>query len=162
EQVTLEFQAACPATQSASEPCRPEGSVEFRPVDGPAKTIALRSADQKLTVDVPADLLSGKGFAYVATIKDALASRVVTVPADGWASPERVWVLTSPSTVDLGSHSFGNAREPDAIVARGAWGNQPGQFGLDTGPDQSTSGPASFDVAPEGGVVVLDQLNRRL
>ena len=72
------------------------------------------------------------------------------------------WIPTAnaagPTIVDLGTHGFGHLTRPDAIVARvGADGvafEDPGE-----GPGQ---GPWSFDIAADGSIWLLDELNFRL
>jgi hypothetical protein len=65
---------------------------------------------------------------------------------------------TSPSLVPLGSHRFGHLRAPQAIVAR-AGPNDVGFYRPQEGP---SFGPWSFDIARDGSVWLLDQVNDRL
>ena len=44
----------------------------------------------------------------------------------------------------------------------GSWGSAPGRVGLLHGPSLGPIGPSAFDVAANGDVTVLDELNRRI
>jgi hypothetical protein len=66
-----------------------------------------------------------------------------------------------PPPVALGSHRFGHLRPPDAIVARA----DPDQVGFSSPPkgaDGVSYGPWSFDVAQDGSVWLLDEVNHQL
>ena len=58
---------------------------------------------------------------------------------------------------------FGSSRAPSSVLARASDGAEATRaIGLDSGREQSRIGPSAFDVAPDGSVVVLDQVNHRL
>jgi hypothetical protein len=96
----------------------------------------------------------------------AVAGLVVLEPAT--AAPIK-WV-----SVHLGAHRFGHVRAPDAIVARAG----PKGVGFECGKpsactpnppsggcgciDVLPQGPASFDVARDGSIWLLDEVNNRL
>ena len=66
-----------------------------------------------------------------------------------------------PAPVALGIHRFGHLRPPDAIVARA----DPDQVGFSSPPkgaDGVSYGPWSFDVAQDGSVWLLDEVNHQL
>ena len=66
-----------------------------------------------------------------------------------------------PPPVALGIHRFGHLRPPDAIVARA----DPDQVGFSSPPkgaDGVSYGPWSFDVAQDGSVWLLDEVNHQL
>jgi len=66
-----------------------------------------------------------------------------------------------PPPVALGIHRFGHLRPPDAIVARA----NPDQVGFSSPPkgaDGVSYGPWSFDVAQDGSVWLLDEVNHQL
>jgi hypothetical protein len=66
-----------------------------------------------------------------------------------------------PPPVALGIHRFGHLRPPDAIVARAG----PDQVGFSSPPkgaDGISYGPWSFDIAPDGSVWLLDEVNHQL
>src|SRR6266511_2839046 len=84
------------------------------------------------------------------------------VPQGGAEAPEHTWAVSSWTTVDLGTHTFGVARPPDATLTTAGWGSGDGDLGLESGPEQSRIGPSAFDVGPDGSIVVLDQVNSRL
>jgi hypothetical protein len=95
-------------------------------------------------------LLRG-GLALAAGLALVLGARVQ--PA---AATSRV-----PPPVALGIHRFGHLRPPDAIVARAG----PDQVGFSSPPkgaDGISYGPWSFDIAPDGSVWLLDEVNHQL
>jgi hypothetical protein len=69
--------------------------------------------------------------------------------------------IISPSLVPLGSHQFGRLRAPDAIVAH-AGADDIGFWAPPAGQDGAPFGPWSFDVARDGSVWLLDEVNHRL
>jgi hypothetical protein len=66
-----------------------------------------------------------------------------------------------PLPVPLGTHTFGHLRTPEAIVAK-AGPNQVGWESPPPGADGLSFGPWSFDVARDGSIWLLDQVNSRL
>src|SRR5205823_813851 len=103
----------------------------------------------------------GAGFDYHALIDDGLG-RTASLPAGADDAPQHVWTVSSSAVVALGPAAFGRTRAPDAIVARAGWGKGDRELGLSAGREQARIGPSAFDVAPDGSVVVLDQVNQRL
>ena len=142
--------------------CEPRGSVfvrqsgaeEFR------KVPLEREGGGLLSAAVPAgDARSG--FDYYAAIGDG-RGQSATLPEAGAAAPQHVWPLAKWTTVDVGAPRFGVSRAPSSVLARFGWGGGEGAIGLDSGREQSRIGPSGFDIAPDGSVVVLDQVNHRL
>ncbi|HZA84713.1 MAG TPA: hypothetical protein VFC13_25095 [Actinomycetes bacterium] len=64
-------------------------------------------------------------------------------------------------SVPLGTHRFGHLRAPDEIVAH-ADPNQVGFYQPPKGMDGVAFGPWSFDVARDGSIWLLDEVNHRL
>jgi hypothetical protein len=64
----------------------------------------------------------------------------------------------APAPVRLGAHHFGQLRPADAIVARAGRN----EVGFVPGHEGASIGPWSFDLAPDGSVWVLDEVNDRL
>jgi len=104
----------------------------------------------------------------------------VTVPAAGARGPEQVWVVDRLLPVQLGLHRFGHLSAPDATVARAgpkdvgfvgctvaaerttcADGSAPPQTG-GCGCGEPSYGPSSFDIARDGSIWLLDEVNNRL
>ena len=101
------------------------------------------------------------GFDYYARIDNG-RGQSAELPGGATDAPQHVWPIESRTRVDLGATRFGRTRAPDAVVASFPWGKSDRAAGLDSGPEQARIGPSAFDVAPDGSVVVLDQVNRRL
>ncbi len=114
-----------------------------------------------LVARVPASLVRGHLLFYYAVLRDATSGHTATIPAGGASNPERAWVLNRPLSVSLGTHTFGHLSTPQAIVAKAA-ANQVGWESPPPDQDGNSFGPWSFDVARDGSIWLLDQVNRRL
>ena len=167
EPVTLRYSIVC-APRDDGEPCDGSGSVFVRRgQSGPFQQLALRrgedSRDGRYFVDVPRELASWPaGFSYYATLRDGGSGARITVPAGGAAAPQRSVPLRDETKVALGVHVFGSDRAPDERVVAAAWGSEVGEAGLVGSRELGFVGPSSFDVAADGSVVVLDQVNARV
>ena len=155
----LRYDVVCQA-DAVGTPCSPTGAVFVRPAgDVGFRRIALsRTGETTLeaTVEVPA-----AGVAYYAEIDDG-AGRSMTVPAGGASAPHRAWAVPGVTSVSLGAHAFGRLRKPDRRVVSATWGAGENSLGLITGRELVRIGPSAFDLASNGTVVVLDQVNHRL
>ncbi len=161
--VELSYDVVCGALKD--EPgshCSPSGSVFVRP-EGDSTFTRLpleRERDGLLSAEVTAR--NGRaGFDYYAVVDDG-RGRTATLPEAGAEAPQHVWALDDWSTVDVGAAHFGHSRAPSSVVRGFSWGRGDAALGLDSGREQSRIGPSAFDVEPDGSVVLLDQVNRRL
>jgi len=167
EAATLRFNVFCPAAVEG-DPCDAAGDVFARTgVTGAFRRIPLRRtddvADGRYVADVPADLAaSPEGFSYYAVLRSEATGASLTVPSAGAAAPQVSLPLEHAVVVDLGAHRFGSTRRPDAQVVNAVWGSAPGRAGLLHGPTLGPIGPSAFDVAANGQVAVLDQVNGRI
>jgi hypothetical protein len=171
ESVELRYDIHCaaPADGSDEGTCAAGGTVHVRPgTTGPFRELSLaldRSASEgRYVARVPSDIArSSTGFTYYAVLNDGSGSgTTVTLPAGGAAAPHRSLPMSRPVLVALGRHAFGHARVADGRVAQAAWGNDPGQVGLEGGPNTAPIGGSSFDVDAAGNVLVLDEVGRRV
>ena len=166
EAATLRFNVFCPAPDD--EPCRAGGDVFVRGgLSGAFRAIPLRRtddvADGRYVADVPADLVaSPEGFSCYAVLRNEATGTSLTVPSAGAAAPQLSLPLEHAVAVDLGAHRFGATRRADAQVVEAPWGSAPGRVGLLHGPTFGPIGPSAFDVAANGDVAVLDQVNGRV
>jgi hypothetical protein len=120
------------------------------------------SRDGRYFVDLPREIASSQaGFSYYATLRDGASGATITVPAGGGAAPQRSVPLRDTTEVALGAHPFGRDRAPDERVVAATWGSEAGEAGLVGSRELGFVGPSSFDVASDGSVVVLDQVNAR-
>ena len=161
--VELSYDVVCGAVKD--EPgshCSPSGSVFVRPSgDSTFARLPLeRERDGLLSALVPARDVRA-GFDYYVVMDDG-RGRTATLPEAGAEAPQHVWTLDDWSTVDVGAAQFGHSRAPSSVVRSFSWGRGDAALGLDSGREQSRIGPSAFDVAPDGSVVLLDQVNRRL
>jgi hypothetical protein len=106
-----------------------------------------------LRATVPGSVVHGHKLFYYGVLR--LGKAVLRIPAH---LAERVWVLTGARVVKLGTHRFGNLRQAGPVVARAG----PTDVGFDNPPEGAKTGPWSFDIAPDGSVWLLDNLNKRL
>jgi hypothetical protein len=117
---------------------------------------------RKLRAIVPSKLLEGRRLFYYAVICDRRSGRSVTLPAGGARAPESVWIVNDAFRVNLGTHVFGQIRAPEAVVAKA----EPTEVGFNACPPGEDcgiqSGPWSFEIASDGSIWLLDQVNDRL
>ena len=156
--VDLRYDVVCQA-DAFGKPCALNGNVFVRSAGerGYHAVSLARAGEAALTttVDVPEG-----GLSYYAVIDAAGSS--ITVPAAGGAAPQQVWTAADITSVRLGAHVFGRARKADLRLLSAPWGSGPGALGLVTGRELARVGPSAFDLAEDGSVVVLDQVNDRL
>jgi hypothetical protein len=144
------------------------------------REIPLAAKNGSVIARVPGSFATGPKLSYYAVLRDP-SGRSVTVPATGARSPEQVWVVDRPLRVSLGTHRFGHLATPNAIVAQAgpknvgfvgcaedaarhtlcANGSQPPQGG-GCGCGEPSYGPSSFDIARDGSIWLLDEVNHRL
>jgi hypothetical protein len=166
EPVTLRYAIVC-APREDGEPCEGSGSVYVRAgQSGPFQPLTLRRGEDssagRYFVDLPRETAtSGSGFSYYAVLQDTNGV-TITVPAGGETAPQRSVPLGDAADVSIGVHAFGRGRAPDERVVAAAWGSEVGQAGLGGSRELGFVGPSSFDVAADGSVAVLDQVNARV
>jgi hypothetical protein len=121
------------------------------------------SSEGRYFVDVPREIASSRvGFSYYAVLRDGTSGATTTVPAGGADAPQRSVPIRDATEVALGPHAFGRGRAPDERVVAAPWGSAVGDAGLAGSRELGFTGPSSFDVAPDGTVAVLDQVNARV
>lgn len=165
EAVELEYDLVCTQPRPAAESCEREGTVYLRAAGEAAyEPIPLveggADLEARLHAPVPPRFLEAGRFHYYAELRSG--EQTVVLPPGGADVPHRAWVLDDATAVALGAQSFDLTAAPDGTVLAGPWGPGTGELGLESGEERSTIGPSSFDVAPDGTVVVADQNNGRL
>ena len=167
EPVTLRYAIVC-APRDDGLPCEGSGSVYVRAGQtGPFRQLRLKrgaeSREGRYFAVLPSELASSPdGFSYYAVLRDGAGGAGMTVPAGGEAAPQRSFPLGDATEVALGVHAFGADRAPDERVVAADWGSDPGEAGLAGSRELGFGGPSSFDVAPDGTVALLDQVNARV
>ncbi len=167
EPVTLRYAIVC-APRDDGEPCDGSGSLFVRAgQSGPFQQLTLRRGEDssvgRYFADLPRGIASSRaGFSYYATLRDGASGAAITVPAGGGAAPQRSVPLRDAAEVALGAHAFGRDRAPDERVVAASWGSEVGEAGLVGSRELGFAGPSSFDVAADGSVAVLDQVNARV
>jgi hypothetical protein len=160
--VELSYDVVCGALKDEPQShCSPSGSVFVRPAGASGfARLPLREDDGLLSAVVPAADAEA-GFDYYAVMGNGRGG-TATLPEAGAVAPQHVWALDDWTTVDVGAAQFGRTRAPSSVVRGFSWGRGDAAIGLDSGREQSRIGPSAFDVAPDGSVVLLDQVNHRL
>jgi hypothetical protein len=120
--------------------------LQLRPERGPASTFKAR---------VPARLIRGHRLVYYAVLRDTKTRRTVRVPARGTSS---ALILERAVVVDLGTHRFGETRQPDEVVARA----KADQVGWQLPPPGPKAGPQSFAVGSDHSIYLHDSFNDRM
>jgi hypothetical protein len=167
EPVLLRYAIVC-APRDDGEPCDGSGEVYARAgQSGPFERLALRrgadSREGRYFVELPPSMAgSERGFSYYAVLRDDSTGETVTVPSGGPAGPQRSLPLDRAVQVDLGSHTFGRTRRPDARPVDAHWGSGVGELGLAGSRELGFVGPSAFDVDAAGQVTLLDQVNGRV
>ena len=161
EPVELRYDVACGvSTDGPGGVCSPKGSVFVRP-EGRSRFVEHPLArDGGLLSATVAAGEARAGFDYYAEIENG-RGQAARLPEAAAAAPHHVWPLRSWTMVTL-DEPFRGARAPDSVAGRFAWGKGEHALGLDSGREQSRIGPSGFDVAPDGSIVLLDQVNRQL
>ncbi|HZD00153.1 MAG TPA: hypothetical protein VFA46_08135 [Actinomycetes bacterium] len=85
-----------------------------------------------------------------------LIASITGTPTRSAADP-----AADPLAISLGTHTFGHLATPQAIVAK-AGPNQVGWESPPPGADGVAFGPWSFDIARDGSIWLLDEVNQRL
>jgi hypothetical protein len=167
EPLTLRYALVCPP-RADGQPCDGSGSVYVRAGQGGLfRRLALSRGDSsgegRYFVELPHEIAaSPAGFSYYAVLRDDASGATVTVPAGGETAPQRSFPLRDAIEVVLGRHTFGRGRTSDERVVTAPWGSDVGEVGLAGSRELGFSGPSSFDVAVDGTVAVLDQVNGRV
>ncbi len=167
EPVTLRYAIVCPP-RADGEPCDGSGSAYVRAgQSGAFRRLTLSrgevSGEGRYSVALPREIASSReGFSYFAVLRDEASGATVTMPAGGETAPQRSFPLADATEVVLGPHTFGRGRAPDERVVTAPWGSDVGEVGRAGSRALGFSGPSSFDVAADGTVAVLDQVNARV
>jgi hypothetical protein len=167
EPVRLLYAIVCPP-RADGQPCDGSGSVYVRAgQSGSFRRLALgrseSSGEGRYFLELPPEIAaSPEGFSYYAVLRDDASGETVTVPAGGETAPQRSFQLRNATEVVLGTHTFGRDRPPDERVVTAPWGSDVGEAGLAGSRELGFSGPSSFDVAADGTVALLDQVNARV
>jgi hypothetical protein len=96
----------------------------------------------------------------VRSIAAVILTAIAVITASAMLQPAAATTI-APSLVPLGTHQFGHLRTPDAVAAH-ADAAEVGFDQLPEGGEGEVHGPSSFDVARDGSIRLLDQVNHRL
>jgi hypothetical protein len=167
EPITLRYAIVC-TPRADLRPCDGSGDVHVRRgQSGAFQTIPLLRGDDskhgRYFAEVPEAIASApEGFSYYAVLRDDATGATTNLPAGGADAPQRSLPLPDPVTVQLDGDDFGRPTSVGRRVVTTTWGSDRNQLGLAGSKELGFVGPASFDVQPDGDVLVLDQVNRRV
>jgi hypothetical protein len=168
EPIRLAYDVQC-AAEGIEDPerrCDVSGTLFVRRgTRGPYRPIRLEPSVtdglRQLSVAVPSDVAAGlDGFEYFAELRADGVGEPLSVPAGGADAPHRSLPLRRPVSIDVGRHSFAATRR-GARAASARWGDGPNDVGLEPGRNLPPAGAASFDVGPDGSIVLLDEAHGR-
>lgn len=168
ERAELVYDIHCAAAdiEDPEAACDVAGVVFARPVGRePFREIQLTSKDgeiRRLGATVPDDLSDAAGFEYYAVFDSADIATRLTVPPGAASAPSVSRRLRSATPIQLGRHTFGEARRSGRRVAFAPWGDGADMAGLEAGRNIDPIGASAFDVDASGAIIVLDQAHRRL
>ena len=94
------------------------------------------------------------------SIAAVILTAIAVITASAMLQPAAATTI-APSLVPLGSHRFGHLHTPDSVAAH-ADAAQVGFSQPPEGTDSTANGPWSFDVAQDGSIWLLDQVNHQL
>lgn len=161
----LRYEVVCTRTRDDDTPCEREGDVYVRAFGSSSYerlplTQGAGYERTSLSVPVPPSFLESGGFTYYATLRGG--DRSITLPSGGRSGPHRAWVMEESTVVDLQDRPLDDTRPADRIPLDRPWGDGPNDVGLQSGEERSTIGPASFDLAEDGSLLLMDQVNGRV
>jgi hypothetical protein len=158
----LDFIIDCAKPGDKSSRCKPEATLfaafgsesDFEPQ---ILTKELRDSQEIWTINLPAADSNGRALQYYIEVKDEKAKLQSRYPLTG--AIELVVVPTF-TTIDLSSDEP-PIREGEQIL-RASWGSGPEQVGFSKEEGRDPLGPSAFDMAPDGKIAVLDEVNQRV
>lgn len=158
--VSLEFMFACGFALPMDAECVPQATLfvahgakgQFAPVK---LTEEYRDSLRVLSARVRAVDNRGQALQYYLDVREEASGVRQRYPSTGAIEPT---VLSEYTNVQLGA---GKETSPE-IVLRLPWGNGPKAVGIDQHPEQATVSADAFDVAPDGTLALLDEVNARV
>lgn len=166
DELTLTAGLACPGTVAGSPSCDVSSAVVHVLSEGAEgwTDIEGRSDGGGYRFVVPGDAVGDEGLSYWLEFRTA-DGVAVKLPDAGVATPFRV--VTTAGLRDAewtGAFDLGAvARASDSVVARLMYGGSGSEVGRVGGVgDEQPLGPSSFDVAPDGSLLVADWVHRRV
>jgi hypothetical protein len=148
------LQPTC-SLQRAVALVRPAGADGWTRVDGQIRTSGI-------VFRVPGELVPPDGFSYwLDVVTDAGAE--IAYPPAGADGPIRVVTSAGLPERALAPFHWDVRAAPATTVMRLRSGHDDGEVGfIGAGTEDGIQGPSSFDVTPQGAVLVADPVNRRV
>lgn len=158
--IRLEFLFDCMYTVDTNLPCKPDGilytmsgsNATFEPV---ALVEEYRDSFRVLVAEIPILDTNQQTMKYFLEINDPSVNIQYRYPLDGTIEltivPELIVIDLPPSDAPVSGE----------LVVSAVWGSGPDQVGIGT-IGSAPKGPDAFDVAPNGDIALLDEINKRV
>lgn len=155
----IDFSVAC-AMPDPQDECDVSTTLHYKAAGSQWSPITklLPGFDVKFLVPVP----SAPRVDYYLEVRERSTGTTFTFPEGGSATPLSFHVVSFNDPVRLAPLPFDVGTRAHETVVRMPWGTAPGEAGLIPGNEGSTIGPQAADVAEDGSVYVLDQVNDRV
>jgi hypothetical protein len=161
ERVDLQFSFSCNFATDSSIGCRPTATLFVGYGSDPEfSAIPLAEVNQDslrfLETRVAATDGNGRALQYYLEISEPQSKISLRYPLAG-----SIQTAVVPSFVQINLPA--QSRETfGELVLQTQWGNGPSELGLSTGAEQATIGPDAFDIAADGDIALLDEVNQRV
>lgn len=134
---------------------RAAGASGWAQIDG-------RSDEGVYRFHVPAELVPPEGFSYWLRLSTRDGGTVV-YPPSGVDAPIRVVTASGLPMRSLAAFDWNDRAAPVGTAVRLPEGQGPGQVGFTgRGTEEGVAGPSSFEIAPDGSILVADWVGRRI
>lgn len=143
------------AVAGASLLVRASGAAGWAQIDG-------RSDEGVYRFRVPAELVPPEGFSYWIRLSTRDGGTLV-YPPSGADAPIRVVTASGLPLRSLAAFDWNDRAAPTGTALRLPEGQGPGQVGfVGRGTEEGVAGPSSFEIAPDGSILVADWVGRRI
>lgn len=159
--VRLEFLLDCRYTVDTDLPCMPATTLyiafgskaKFTPFE---LTEEDRNSLTVMVAEVPASDANGQALQYYLEINDPPVNVHYRYPLSGVI---KLMVVPSFTVIDL---PIADSPVSGELVVDAAWGDGPGEVGLSNEDGRAPVGPDAFDIAQNGDIALLDEVNKRV
>jgi hypothetical protein len=162
DDVQLDFIIDCDTTGNTRSHCNPD--VILFTAYGPASEFEPRALTKQgrdsldpWTVTLPAADSNGQALQYYLEMKEEKANVQGRYPLIGAIE---LFTASTFTTIDLPPDT--PPMTEGELILHASWGSGPEQIGLNKAEGSVPEGPSAFDVAPDGRIAVLDNVNQRV
>jgi hypothetical protein len=159
--VRLEFLFDCSYIVDIDLSCKPDATLYMAFGSG-EKFIPIvlkgedRSTLRTLVAEIPSSDANGQALQYFLELNDPSVKVHNRYPLYG-----AIELTVVPSFIEIDLPSSGTPVSGE-LMADAAWGNGPGEVGLSNEEGLAPVGPDAFDIASNGDIALLDEVNKRV